>query len=177
MALIKCSDCQNDVSDMAVMCPKCGNKLIGNVNKSVNVKKKKKLDTKYIVLIVVGSVLVFVIFLIILFSIIFGSYRVDDTFEYYDYESGRYGHTIRYTLNLDDDGTCTYRMYSYFPYFGSDYDNTYYCDYKINKSSETITVTFDDGSSDKTGTVNFIDGEIYSIVFDDDLDKVYYDKY
>ena len=175
MALIKCSDCQNDVSDKAAICPKCGNKLGGSVNNTGN--SKKKLDTKYIVLIVVGCVLLFIVFLIVIFCLLFSSYRTSGTFEYYEYESGRYGYEISYTLDLYRDGTCTHRLYSYFPFLDNEYDNTYYCEYKINKSDETITITYDDGSSDDTGTVNFMGDEIYSIVFDDDLDKVYYSEY
>lgn len=35
MALIKCSECESEVSDKAAFCPKCGNPI--NVNKSVKI--------------------------------------------------------------------------------------------------------------------------------------------
>lgn len=53
MALIKCPECKNNISDQADVCPKCGYEINGNNNKS-----KTKFDYKYLLIglliIVVG---------------------------------------------------------------------------------------------------------------------------
>lgn len=55
MALIKCPECKNNISDQADVCPKCGYEINGN-NK--NNKTNKKFDYKYLLIglliIVVG---------------------------------------------------------------------------------------------------------------------------
>lgn len=57
MALIKCPECKNNISDQADLCPKCGYEINGNNNKSNN-KSKNKFDYKYLLIglliIVVG---------------------------------------------------------------------------------------------------------------------------
>ena len=57
MALIKCPECKNNISDQADICPKCGYEINGNNNKNNN-KTKTKFDYKYLLvgllIIVVG---------------------------------------------------------------------------------------------------------------------------
>lgn len=54
MALMKCPECGNNVSDQAEKCPKCGYELKGNgentVEKNDENKPKRKVDYKYIIL-------------------------------------------------------------------------------------------------------------------------------
>lgn len=59
MALIKCPECKNSISDKAEKCPKCGYELSGNNNSSeLSEKIKGKIDYKYVLIglliIVVG---------------------------------------------------------------------------------------------------------------------------
>ncbi len=59
MALIKCPECKNNISDKAEKCPKCGYELSGNKNSSeLSEKIKGKIDYKYVLIglliIVVG---------------------------------------------------------------------------------------------------------------------------
>lgn len=49
MALIKCPECKNNISDQADLCPKCGYEINGNNNKS-NDKSKTKFDYKYLLI-------------------------------------------------------------------------------------------------------------------------------
>ncbi len=57
MALIKCPECKNNISDQADICPKCGYELNSKNNKSKD-KSKSKVDYKYLLIglliIVVG---------------------------------------------------------------------------------------------------------------------------
>lgn len=57
MALIKCPECKNNISDQADTCPKCGYELKSSNNKKFELKKDK-IDIKYIIIglliIVVG---------------------------------------------------------------------------------------------------------------------------
>lgn len=58
MAMIKCPECKNNISDKAEVCPKCGYELNKKNNNQKEKKEKKKVDYKYIILglliIVVG---------------------------------------------------------------------------------------------------------------------------
>ena len=49
MALIKCPECKNNISDQADVCPKCGYEINGNNSKSNN-KSKNKFDYKYLLI-------------------------------------------------------------------------------------------------------------------------------
>ena len=49
MALIKCPECKNNISDQADLCPKCGYEINGNNSKSNN-KSKNKFDYKYLLI-------------------------------------------------------------------------------------------------------------------------------
>lgn len=63
MALIKCPECGNKISDQAASCPKCGyelNKSNQEVDKQLN-KIKGKWDNKYL-LIIVAAVIAFLLF-------------------------------------------------------------------------------------------------------------------
>ena len=51
MALIKCPECNNDISDQAEKCPKCGYELKKTEEPPKDTKKfKGKIDYKYIIL-------------------------------------------------------------------------------------------------------------------------------
>lgn len=51
MALIKCPECKNSISDKAEKCPKCGYELSGNNNSSeLSEKIKGKIDYKYVLI-------------------------------------------------------------------------------------------------------------------------------
>lgn len=61
MALIKCKECGNNISDKADSCPKCGYELRGS-NDNKNKKEIKKIDSKYLIIIaiiIVGALFLF----------------------------------------------------------------------------------------------------------------------
>lgn len=54
MALIKCSECNNEVSDTAKNCPKCGAKIVNKIKE----EKKKKNKSKIIIFGIIVAVLI-----------------------------------------------------------------------------------------------------------------------
>lgn len=63
MALIKCPECDNKVSDMAYSCPKCGYELKKKSSNNFNIDKNKgNLKYYFLVGIILGAVLIFGIF-------------------------------------------------------------------------------------------------------------------
>lgn len=64
MALIKCNECGNSVSDTAKTCPSCGSKIISDTLKKKN-KKRKKILLITIISLIILSIAGFVTFKII----------------------------------------------------------------------------------------------------------------
>lgn len=72
MALIKCPECQNEISDTVSSCPQCGYKIKGSID--VENIKNKIIENKKILLIVLG-----IIVAIVIISNLFGSNESKDS--------------------------------------------------------------------------------------------------
>lgn len=154
MALIKCPECQREVSDKAQNCPHCGypmreEKTAEQKENPKPEKPKKKLDKMYIAIIIA---LVFVVGIPITLSLCFPSHYDEELTEYAQnekessivgkYRLGREGDND-YILTLNEDGTANW----YFPLSGSGY--TFYGFWKdesgLNDDEKAIRVKIDTG--------------------------------
>lgn len=66
MALIKCPECENEISDKAEACPKCGCPIVqeSEISESDSTTKPKKAINKKVLTIVIGLIVVIAIFVI-----------------------------------------------------------------------------------------------------------------
>ena len=155
MALITCSECGKEISDMAEACPHCGYKnektqtvsfdseTIRNEVKTANAESQKKL--KITIGIIIASVL-FIIILIAATSTNYGKYagtyyssmggegrytNCPTTFVFNSDGSGRYywkGFTVYFNYEVSGDGSVEMNAGDYLEYDGKFSGSTYVLD-------------------------------------------------
>lgn len=128
MALIKCSECGNSVSDTAKTCPHCGYNLSAE-KKSENIKQKKEdFTNKMKSDKTKKNIKIIAVILVIIGVLYYANSARYAAFSGEYYGGGGFESDDPNVIVFNEDGTGRYGMYGH----------TYYFDYKL--TSDTVTI-------------------------------------